>query len=63
MAGTVSGVVIQTFRYLGKMHVPDETMKRLVRRLSVDDRKQMLKDPTCALAWIADIMRRLAVKE
>ncbi len=61
-AGTVSGVVIQALRYLGKAHVTEDTVKRLDRRLSADDRKQLLKDVAYAPAWIADIMRRLAVK-
>lgn len=54
--------MIQALRYLGRAHVTDETVKRLDRRLSADDRKQLLKDLTYAPAWIADIMRRLAVK-
>jgi len=61
-AGTASGVLIQALRYLGKAHVTDDTVKRLNRRLSTDDRKQFLRDVAYAPAWIADIMRRLAVK-
>ncbi len=61
-AGTVSGVVIQALRYLGKAHVTDDTVRRLDQRLSADDRKQLLKDLAYAPAWIADIMRRLSVK-
>lgn len=61
-AGTVSGVVIQALRYLGKTHVTDDTVRRLDGRLSADDRKQLLKDLAFAPSWIADIMRRLAVK-
>ncbi|MCL5096824.1 MAG: DUF6088 family protein [Candidatus Omnitrophica bacterium] len=61
-AGTMSGLVIQALRYLGKAHVTDDTVKRLDRRLSADDRKQLLKDLAYAPAWIADIMRSLAQK-
>jgi hypothetical protein len=61
-AGTVSGIVIQALRYLGKAHVTDDTVKRLDGRLSADDRKQLLKDLAYAPAWIADIMRCLAAK-
>ena len=61
-AGTVSGTVIQALRYLGRAHVTDDTVKRLDRRLSTDDRKQLLKDLAYAPAWIADIMRHLAAK-
>ena len=61
-AGTVSGVVIQALRYLGKEHVTDDIVKRLDRRLSLDDRKRLLKDLAFAPTWIADIMKRLAMK-
>ncbi len=59
-AGTVSGLVIQALRYLGKAHVTDDTVKKLSRRLSADDRKRLLNDLAFAPAWIADIMRKLA---
>lgn len=61
-AGTVSGMVIQALRYLGKAHVTDDTVKRLDQRLSVDDRKQLLKDMAYAPGWIAEIMHRLAME-
>jgi len=59
-AGKVSGLVIQALRYLGKAHVTDDTVKRLSRRLSPDDRKQLLNDVAFAPAWIGEIMQRLA---
>lgn len=59
-AGTVSGSVIQALRYLGKDRVNDDTVKRLDRRLSADDRKQLRKDLVYAPAWIREIMRHLA---
>jgi hypothetical protein len=37
-------------------------VKRLDRKLSADDRKQLAKDGGYAPAWIGDIMRRLAAK-
>jgi len=61
-AGTVSGVVIQALRYLGKAHVTDDTVRQLDRRLSTHDRRQLLKDLAYAPAWIGDIVRRLAAK-
>jgi len=61
-AGTISGFVIQALRYLGKTHVTEDTIRRLDRRLSPDDRKQLAKDLAYAPAWIAHIMRRLAAK-
>lgn len=59
-AGTISGSIIQALRYLGKDHVTEETVKRLDRRLSPDDRKQLLKHLAYAPAWIALILRKLA---
>lgn len=61
-AGTISGLVIQALRYLGKAHVTDDTIRRLDRRLSAGDRKRLSKDLAFAPAWIAEIMRQLAVK-
>jgi len=61
-AGTISGLVIQALRYLGRTHVTDDTVERLDRRLSPDDRKQLSEDVAYAPAWVGDIMRRLAGK-
>ena len=61
-AGRISGLVIQALRFLGKAHVDNDTVKRLDRRLSPDDRKQLSKDMAYAPAWIRDIMRRLTAK-
>jgi len=61
-AGRISGLVIQALRYLGKAHVNDDTVKRLDRKLTADDRKQLLKDLAYAPSWIGEIMRRRAAK-
>lgn len=61
-AGTTSGLMIQAFRYLGKAHVNDTTIKRLDSRLSPADRKRLMADAAFAPAWIGIIMRRLASK-
>lgn len=62
-AGRVSGLVIQALRHLGQRHVTDETVSVLQKRLSADDKKQLLKDVRYAPAWIAAIMRRVARQE
>lgn len=59
-AGKVSGLVIQALRHLGQRHVTDGTVSVLQRRLSADDKKQLLKDVRYAPAWIAAVMRRAA---
>jgi hypothetical protein len=61
-AGRMSGLMIQALRYLGKKHVDDETVKRLSRRLSPDDKTKLLKDRAYAPAWIGDIMKTLAAE-
>jgi len=61
-AGSISGLVIQALRYLGKAHVTDDVVKRLDRKLSDNGRKQLLKDVAYAPVWIGNIMRRLAAK-
>jgi len=61
-AGSVSGLVIQALRYLGRTHVNSDTVRKLARKLSAQDRKRLLKDLASAPAWIADIMRQLAAQ-
>lgn len=61
-AGRISGTVMQALRYLGNAHVTEDTVKRLDRRLSDADRRQLLKDVALAPVWIGKIMRQLAEK-
>ena len=62
-AGCVSGLVIQALRHIGQRHVDESTVALLRKRLSADDKKQMLKDIRYAPAWIAAIMRSVAQQE
>jgi len=62
-AGQVSGLVIQALRHIGQRYVDDAIVARLQKRLSVDDRKQLLQDIRYAPAWIAAILRRVAALE
>ena len=62
-AGRVSGMVIQALRHIGKRHVDDSTVVRLRKRLSADDKKQLLQDIRYTPSWIAAIMRRVAKQE
>lgn len=59
-AGRISGLVIQALRYLGKDSVDDDTVDRLKARLSDDGKQQLLKDISCAPAWIGAIFRKMA---
>lgn len=62
-AGRTSGLVIQALRHLGQRHVDDNVVAGLQKRLSADDKKQLLKDIRYAPAWIAAILRRVARPE
>ncbi|MBU1181177.1 MAG: hypothetical protein KKF00_03225 [Proteobacteria bacterium] len=59
-AGRVSGIFIQALRHLGQKHMHDTLLNDLKRRLSDDDKRQLIKDLQYAPAWIADIMRNIA---
>lgn len=59
-AGRVSGLVIQALRHLGRRYVNENLIGVLGKRLSDDDKKQLLKDLRYVPAWIASAMRRLA---
>ncbi|MDP2923956.1 MAG: DUF6088 family protein [Candidatus Omnitrophota bacterium] len=58
-AGNVSGLVIQALRYLGKDHVNDKTIGILKKRLTGDDKRQLMRDLRYAPAWIGLILRQL----
>lgn len=58
-AGCVSGLVIQALRYLGQDHVDDNIIKILKRRLSGDDKCQLINDISYAPVWIGNIFRQL----
>jgi hypothetical protein len=62
-AGKISGLVIQALRYLGRKRVDKEVIQTLKRRLSADDRKQLMKDIRYAPAWIADIFHELSQQD
>ena len=62
-AGRLSGLVIQALRHIGQRHVDNAIVTRLQKRLSDDDRTQLLQDIRYAPAWIAAILRRVAGPE
>ena len=55
-----SGLVIQALRQLGQRSVDRSTIEILRRRLSENDKQQLLKDVRYAPAWIAKAMREIA---
>jgi hypothetical protein len=62
-AGRLSGLLIQSFRELGKEHVIPERRAHLKRTLPADKRRTLLKDLRLAPAWMHPIFRELAAEE
>jgi hypothetical protein len=62
-SGRVSGLVIQALRHLGQQAVDASIVQRLKSRLSDADKRQLLKDARFAPAWIAAVMKRVAMPE
>jgi hypothetical protein len=62
-AGRTSGLVIQALRHLGQERVDRQVIEQLDRVLDEQGKSQLMKDIRYAPAWIADIIRDLAVKE
>jgi hypothetical protein len=58
-AGRISGLVIQALRHLGRKHVDDTTLKKLVDRLDQEALNQLKADIRFAPGWIADLIRTL----
>jgi hypothetical protein len=59
-AGRLSGLLMQTFRHLGKEHITPERMQHLKRTLPAKDRQQLLTDLALAPAWMHRLFRELA---
>ena len=62
-AGRISGLVIQALRYLSQDHVDSDVVAKLKKRLSVDDKGQLMNDIRYAPAWIGNIFRQLQERE
>ena len=58
-AGRISGLVIQALRHLGQDHVDDKIIGILKKRLSRDDKCQLINDFRYAPVWIGTIFRQL----
>ena len=58
-AGRVSGLVIQALRYIKQENIDDIVINKLKRRLSVEDKKQLVSDLRYAPAWIGEIFKQL----
>jgi hypothetical protein len=61
-ADRISGTVIQALRWLGKRHVDESTVAQLSQKLSAEEKRQLLADLRYAPDWVANIMRRVALR-
>ncbi len=61
-AGRVSGLIIQAFRHLGKIHIDDAMIAHLRRTISDDDKKRLMTDLRYAPSWIAEHMRAISTE-
>ena len=59
-AGRISGLVIQALRHIGQKYMNASLLHVLKKRLSDDDKKQLVKDLQYAPGWIAAVMRTIA---
>jgi hypothetical protein len=58
-AGKISGMIIQALRHLGKDHVDDKVIANLKKKLSSDDKRQLMRDFRYAPAWVGSIFKQL----
>jgi predicted transcriptional regulator of viral defense system len=58
-AGRVSGLVIQALRYMKQRNIDDKITNILKRKLSVEDKEQLISDIRYAPAWIGEIFKQL----
>jgi predicted transcriptional regulator of viral defense system len=62
-AGTVTGLVIQALRHVGRENVDDRVISQLDVKLNADDRRKLKRDIRHAPEWIAEIIRDLEDRE
>jgi len=58
-AGRISGLVIQSLRYLKQGNIDSTVLAKLKRRLSDDDKNTLMNDIRYAPSWIGDIFRKI----
>jgi len=58
--GRSSAMVFQALRYLGKAAIDDRAVSILRRRLSPQQRRDLVRDARYAATWIAELARRVA---
>jgi Family of unknown function (DUF6088) len=59
MAGKMSGLVTQAFRFMGKDFITPEIIAQLRQQLSEKEKESLRKDIALPPAWIADYFRQI----
>ena len=59
MAGKISGLVTQAFRFMGKDFITPEIIAQLRQQLSEKEKESLRKDIALPPAWIADYFRQI----
>ena len=62
-AETISGLVIQALRWLGRHGDYKPIVRQLRKRLSANDKRRLAADAHYAPEWVAQIMRKIAHDE
>jgi hypothetical protein len=58
-AGNISGLIIQALRYLGKNHIDEKVISILKKRLTGENKRQLMRDLRYAPAWIGSVFKQL----
>ncbi|MBI5882352.1 MAG: hypothetical protein HZB91_04525 [Elusimicrobia bacterium] len=58
LGSPMSALVFQALRYLGREAIEQETIARLRRRLSSEERRRLLKDAHHITDWVAAVVRK-----
>lgn len=62
-AGRTSGLVIQALRHLGQQHVDGDVIGKLRKKLSAQEKEQLLEDLPYAPVWVRAHLRAIAKEE
>lgn len=62
-AGTITGLVIQAMKYIGKEHIDTKHLNQIRSRLSEDQLKRINREIHLAPAWIAKLIKSEVIGE
>lgn len=56
-AGSITGLIIQTFKYIGKEHINNKHLGHIKQRLNEKDINHLRRNAHLAPIWIAKIIK------